>query len=306
MTEAIDNIRYLKLPEYSLVNDYLGITALSIGERSKKLLKEDQTLENAVSTFIPLASPRNSGSIAILLPGILHTTQTVFEHQIPMLSSFGHNVVGINYSDRAYSQELLRAQIIDFIRNPKNQDKEITLLGVSLGAGTIIDLLGNTDIEKVKNVKRAIMLGTIYSDKDIINGPFGKAFRLANKMTPDVVVRKFVPLAKRLCRVDPMYAGTDNSRNEELKAEVQNVSNQALVTRTKAIGNTRTIEEVKTIDRVSVLLGWWEDDYASPEARQKLKNLFPRKEEFLIDGHHGWTSSNAKQINTAISRFFSH
>lgn len=306
MTEAISNLGYIKLPEYGFANDQRAITALSIREKSRKLLEEDQSLEGAISTFTVEASFPSSQSIALLLPGIVHAPQTVFEHQISTLSGLGHDVIGINYSDSAYSQELLKAQIADFIKNPINQDKAITLIGVSLGACIIIDLLGNANTDELKNVKNAIMLGTIYSVADLKNGPFGKLLRFANKTTPKPVAERFASLARMLFRVDRLYAGKDDSRSEELKAELHNVSGQALVARTKAIGNTRAIEELGRIDDVSVLLGWWEDDYASPEARQKLKNLFPRKEEFLIDGHHGWTSSNASQINAAISRFFSH
>lgn len=306
MTEAISNLGHIKLPEYGFANDHRIITALSIREKSRKLLEENHSLEGAISTFTTEASSPNSRSIALLLPGIIHAPQTVFEHQIPTLSGLGYDVVGINYSDSAYSQELLKAQIADFIKNPINQDKAITLIGVSLGACVIIDLLGDAATDELKNVKNAIMLGTIYSVADLKNGPFGKLLRLANKTTPKPVAERFASLARMLFRVDRLYAGKDGSRSEEIKTELRNVSGQALVARTRAIGNTRAIEELGRIDDVSVLLGWWEDDYASPEAKQKLKDLFPRKEEFLIDGHHGWTSSNADQINAAISGFFSH
>lgn len=306
MTEAISNLGHIKLPEYGFANDHKAITALSIREKSRKLLEEDHSLEGAISTFTTEASSPNSRSIVLLLPGIIHAPQTVFEHQIPTLSGLGHDVVGINYSDSAYSQELLKAQIADFIKNPINQDKAITLIGVSLGACVIIDLLGDAYTDELKNVKTAIMLGTIYSVADLKNGPFGKLLRLANRTTPKPVAERFASLARMLFRVDRLYAGKDGSRSEEIKAELRNVSGQALVARTKAIGNTRAIEELGRIDDVSVLLEWWEDDYVSPEAKQKLKDLFPRKEEFLINGHHGWTSSNADQINAAISGFFSH
>jgi hypothetical protein len=278
-----------------------NVTTLSIGIRSRDILDKDTSLAKAISTLKIEADSSSTTGITILLPGIVYHPSATFEYQIPELASLRQTVVGINYSDNLYSQELLKAQIVDFVNNPENKDREITLLGVSLGACIIIDLLGNTDIKEVKNLKRAIMLGTIYSDKDILNGPFGKAFRLANKMTPDVVVGKFVPLVKRLLRADPMYTLSDRAKNQ-----VQNVSNEALVDRINAFGKTKAIEALGKIEDISVLFGWWKDDYASPETRQKLKTLFQRKEEFLIDGHHGWTSSNANQINTAISRFFSH
>lgn len=282
------------------------LTQLSLGEKSKNLLTKDQSLESAINTFSVEASSPGSKSITLLLPGIIYAPKTAFEYQIPTFSGLNHDVIGINYSNSAYSQELLKAQIIDFINNPQNQNKEITLIGVSLGACIIIDLLGNNDESELKNVKNAILLGTLYSDADLKNGPFGKVVRLANRITPELIAERFVPLAKKLFRVDPLYAGVNGSKTKELKTELADVSSQALVDRTKAVGNTKPIEELRKIDSVSVLLGWWEDDYASPEARQKLEDLFPVREEFLINGHHSWTSSGASQINQAIQRFFSH
>lgn len=283
-----------------------NVTPLSVGIQSRSILDKDASLEGAISTFRVEAYSNSTTDTTILLPGIVYHTATTFEHQIPELASLKQTVVGVNYSDNLYSQALLTSQIVDFIKNPENKDREITLLGVSLGAGTIIDLLGNADPEAVKNVRRVIMLGAIYSDKDVLHGAIGKAFRLANKMTPDGVVKRFVPLAKRLFRTDPMYALSNGAGIRDVRSQVLNVSNESLANRTKALGETKAIEDLGTIEGIPALFGWWEEDYASPEARQKLKDLFLLKAEFSIDGHHGWTSSNANQINAAISGFFSH
>lgn len=281
------------------------LTIFSLGEKSTKLIGENPQLKNTVSTFTTEGPILDSKKIALLLPGIIHTTQVVFEYQIPVLSKLDHDVIGINYSNQAYSQDMLNAQIIDFITNPKNQAKEITLVGVSLGAYAIIDLFGKSnDGNKLTNVKNAILLGTIFSVADLKNGPFGKALKLSSKFAHGPTVERFIPLVKRFIRADVLYAGIDGSRKERLQSERNNLSNKALLDRIEIFGNVGAVEELNNINNVSALFGWWEDDYASPEAKQRLGSLFPNNEEFTINGHHGWTSSNATQINEAINRFF--
>lgn len=305
MTEIATTFAYSKdikdvFPETFREN----VTSLSVGIQSRRILDRDASLQGAISTFNVEAYSNSATGITILLPGIVYHCATTFKHQIPELASLKQTVVGVNYSDNLYSQALLTSQITDFINNPENRDKQITLLGVSLGAGTIIDLLGNADTEAVKNIRGVVMLGAIYSDKDFLNGTIGKAFRLANKMTPDAVVKRFIPLAKRLFRADPMYAVSDRTGIPSASNQVLNVSNESLTNRTRALGETKAVEDLGTFEEIPALFGWWQEDYASPEARQKLQDLFPRKDEFSIDGHHGWTSSNAGQINAAISSFF--
>ena len=300
------------MTELGINPDILGpnrktdLTHLSLGKKSKLLLEQNQALSDAISTFTVEASSPSSGNVALLLPGIVHTPRVVFEHQIPTFSELKYNVIGINYSDNAHSQELLKAQIADFIGNPVNSGKAITLVGVSLGAGAIIDLLANAGIGEFSNVRNAIMLGTIYSLADLKNGPLGNAFRLADRFARGPVAERAVRLGKRFLKVDRLYAGTDGSRSAEVKNELQSISDQALLERLTAIsGNTKDAEELGTIKDVPVLFGWWEEDYASPEARQKLEGLFPNRRKFLIDGHHGWTSSGAAHINGAIEKFLS-
>ena len=306
MTEIATTFAYSKDANGAFSETFKeNVTSLSVGIQSRRILDKDASLQGALSTFTIEADSSSATGVTILLPGIVYHSPTTFRHQIPELASLKQTVVGINYSDSLYSQTLLTSQITDFINNPKNRDKQITLLGVSLGAGTIIDLLGNADAETVKNIRRVIMLGAIYSDQDILNGTIGKAIRLANKMTPDAVVKIFAPLAKRLFRADPMYADPDETGTLSADRQVSNVSNESLANRTRALGETKAAEDLGKFEEVPALFGWWQEDYASPEARQKLQDLFPQRAEFSIDGHHGWTSSYADQINTAISGFFS-
>lgn len=270
---------------------------LSIGANTKKLLELDVLLTTAINTFssdVDLRDEKNK--LAVFLPGLVIYANTTFGNQMSLFRSNGYSIVGIDYSKEAHSQPLLKAQIVDFLSCPEIRNRKVTLIGMSLGAGTIIDTLAQQGKDGLTNVEKVVLLGTVYSNEDIKNSIFGKALSFANRLTPEMVAKRFAPLAKRIFQLDPLH-------EVETREEVYEITSKALIDRAKEIGKTNPIEDVNQFPNIHALIGWWEDDYASSQARERLENLFPYRDVFTIPGHHSWTRTGAEAINSAISAF---
>jgi hypothetical protein len=286
-----DNIR--------LGQDYRNLADLG-STVTDLLIAEKPELEPKKAKIIVREPVKQESPFTVLLPGIVISPDIVYRNQSKLLSSMGQNVATVEYSNQGYSQELISAQLLDFVES-QGSDQKINLIGLSIGARAIIDALSSFPDEAKQKVDSIILLGLIYSDLDLKNDFFGKLTHIANRIAPDQVLSRLSGLVKKYIKTDPMFESDTNS-GDLVRQQVEELSPEVIVDMFNALSRSEPIKAVKPFNGIKAGIGWWYDDHASSSARNRALNLFNSPHEFTIQGHHGWTETGAEDINAAIEK----
>lgn len=279
---------------------HVDVSRLSQSDRFREILEKDFTRRDAAASFTTTPGIFDQDSVTLLLVGTLGRASDIFQEQVPTLQDLGTKPVLVDYSNQSASQQLLRAQLMDFMDSPLVEGRRISLVGVSLGAYSIIDLAIN-EPSAMERVDRQILLGPLFSRHDFKDDLPHNLVRRAGRVVNDGTVKFAMPYVRGHIKVDddPMLAG---QHQEVLDAKKQ-VTHLALSERTLPILTNSPIERYGKITDTPTLIVFWENDETSPQRREVIASAFVDPVVRSVSGNHGWMLSSAGQINPLLSEF---
>lgn len=281
----------------------VDVSHWTLGQKSRSLLERQITKRDAKSRF--LASPQafQAPSVTLFFPGTVIRAESTFARQIPQVEA-NSGAVLIDYSDSDFHLDLLRAQVVDFMDSPLISKKRVTMVGMSLGAANIIDLLFN-EKEAQARVDKVVLLGTVFSSHDLNPQRVIERLRAIHSVTPELARARLTPAAvkaatliRRRVKIDPDPMIGDKSE------EINRVSNKSLLERLASILRRERIEQ--TVSRLGRLVTpatflRWENDETDPARHDIITRAFQRATVLQIPGSHGWTHTSADYINPSLS-----
>lgn len=281
---------------------HVDVSRLSQGNRVARLLEGTNfRRRDAASTFTTTPGIFDQDSVTILLAGTLGRAGHTFSAQIPFLQELSTKPVWVDYSNARASQEMLRAQLLDFADSLLVEEREVNLVGVSLGA----DVIMNLDIQEPDaegRISRQVLAGPLFSREDFKDAwPHNLVRNVGRIINNEPVVKFVMPYARRFIKVedDPLLA----PQHEEIAESRNRVTDLALAERTLPILKSGPIEEHGKITTIPTLLIFWENDESRPERRQVIADSFTNPVVMEIPGNHGWMLSSADYINPALEEF---
>lgn len=293
---------YNRLPEASYRDmRYIDVSHWAEGDRVRGILGNNFGARKARATFSTKPGDFGNEPVTILLPGTLIPASQTFQDQIPVMQELGKPVL-IDYSNDSFSTEMLGAQIMDFIDSPLARDRRVDLVGVSLGAANIIDLLLE-ESEARDRVDRVVLLGALYSSHDLKPGRLQNFLKKAKEkgLINNSTVRAAMPFARHKIKVDhdPKLA----EQEDVIKESVGHVTDRALSERIHSILRRDPIEEQAQLDSPPALLIHWQNDESEARRQVKLANVFTHSRLNIVSGKHGWTLTSGVGINSMLVRF---
>lgn len=302
MGVEIAHERYNRLPEASYRDPrYIDISHWAEGDRVRGILGNNFGARKARATFSTKPGDFGNEPVTILLPGTLIPASQTFQDQIPVLQELGKPVL-IDYSNDSFSTEMLGAQIMDFIDSPLARDRRVDLVGVSLGAANIIDLLLE-EPEARDRVDKVVLMGALYSSHDFKPSRLNNALRRAKQLglVREPIVKAVMPLARSRIKVehDPELA----LHEEAIRESRRRVSNRALSERLYSIFNRGSIEIREKIDIPALFIFWQKDESIAPRQGVMI-DAVTNPSMGIVSGNHGWTLRSAPEINPQLEWFF--
>ena len=284
-------------------NGRVDVSNLAFGERTRGILERNSGKRHAMSRFTVNPWALEFPSDTLLLPGTVVGAETTFGSQLPEVEE-QEGAVLVDYSDTDFYPPLLRAQVMDLLDSPLVSGKSIKLVGMSLGAANIMDLLFH-EKEAQERVGNVFLLGPIFSSHDVNLGRLIERLRAVHSITPDLVRAGLTPAAvrattliRRRIKIDPDPMIGDSSE------EINKVSNRSLFERVFSILRRerieRYVERFGCITTPAILVRWHKDE-SRPERHEAIASAFERPRVEHIPGSHGWTHTSAGYINPLLS-----
>ncbi len=281
---------------------YTDVSRLSQGNRVARLLEGNNFGRRAgASAFRTTPGIFDQDSVTILLAGTLGRADHTFGAQIPFLQERGTKPVWVDYSNAKFSQEMLIAELLDFMDSLLVEGRNVNLVGFSLGAKVVMNL-HIKEPDAAGKINRQVLMGPLFSRHDFKSAPLHDLVRRAGRIvTNGPAVNLSIPYVRDHIKVgdDPLLAPQHmavlDSRNR--------VTDKALAERTLLILKSGPIEKHGEITRTPTLIVFWENDESRPERRQVIADAFVEPIVVEIPGSHGWTLTSAPEINPLIVSF---
>ncbi|MBI2621601.1 MAG: hypothetical protein HYW63_03075 [Candidatus Levybacteria bacterium] len=297
--------RYNRLPEASYRDTrYIDLSHWADGERTRRAAQRDLGRRTARATFSALPSNIRDREfidrpVTILFPGTLIPASATFREQLPVIEDSSKPVL-LDYSDRRFSQEILRSQVVDFIESPPVNGRDVNLIGFSFGAANVIDLLSHEPSVR-ERIRRVILMGALFSSHDLKNSLGYRVVKALHPVVREGTLWPVVPLLRRRVKVndDPMLLGQEGGIHGSKAA----VSHKAFAERAASVVSRDPIETLGQITDIPTLFFYWENDESDPGRRLVLAKAFPNSETVHVSGNHGHTISESHEINPEIGRF---
>jgi|SRR3989344_909715 len=285
------------------LNGRIDVSHWAFGDRSRTLLQRQIGKRQARSRFIASPQAFELSSVTLFLPGTVVQAESTFGKQIPVVEE-NSGVVLVDYSDVDFHLPLFRAQIMDFLDSPMVLGKRVSMVGMSLGAANIIDLLFS-EKKAQDRIERVVLLGTVYSSHDLNPKRVIQRARAMHSITPEIARAKLTPVAVRTAtfirkrvKIDPDPMIGDKSE------EIDKVTNKSLLERLASILRRERIEQtVARLGRLPTPATFirWEIDESDPQRHEIITQAFQRVTVAHIPGSHGWTHTSAEYINPLLS-----
>ena len=278
----------------------IDVTGYSVRERTRNLISEQPGAIDALASF-RTENPNNNDRVVILLPGIVPSSDITFFKQKQFLTSSGFEVVSVDYSTKTHSDEVLRAQLGDFLDIEQMTNRDVSFVALSFGATCVLDFLTESQQQNAQNVKKVAFIGPLHSLNDIDDPLVGKAIRLSHKLTPSSLQKSFMPFVKKAFRMDPQYV--QEFGEEYVYRDLAQMSSTALVERLRTLAQATPVGQLRRQDNVDALFIGWEKDYSSAESQTEYMNLFAESRYVTVPGRHGFTSTSSSEINQELGTF---
>ena len=279
----------------------VDLTEFSLGTRMRELgIGEDDLESDArVNTFRTAGAFNPRLPTTLLLPGIAIEADVTFQHQIEVLKIHG-NVVYVDYANQVFDQEVLRAQILDFMESDAARREGANLMGLSFGSSAILDLLVESPEADLSKLRRVILLGAIFSPDDL-GETLGKFIRSAGSNAHRVKTH-----VKKV--LDKEYFTSGIFNEEDVIAGINEDSDGALVARNQVVSKREfNIEDIEGPPRdIPALLIWWSGRAeVQPDRQHIIADYFTETVIARIPGLHGQVATQAKFINPLVDGFLS-
>lgn len=281
---------------------YVYVSHWAEGERVREVLRRNFGAREAKNTFRTTPGHFGNGPVTIFFPGTLVPADIIFQKQFPVIEGIGSMPVLVDYPHKRFSQKMLRAQIIDIINSPLAEGREVNLVGFSLGAANVLDLLIE-EPEARERIDRVVLMGALFSSHDFKDDPIYNAVKILRRygVVRESTIRAFMRFFRNRVKVDhdPLLLSQEGAISDSIR----DVGNRALSERVSSVLTRMQIESHGNITDIPALLIHWKNDESEVPRQEAIAGAFSQPETALISGNHGWTLMSAPEINPLIVSF---
>ena len=202
------------------------------------------------------------GRPTVVIGGFVPDATEALEFQRPLLRSYG-SIYYMNYSRNGFSARMFNAQLADLLDDLYSRGKRPVIMGISFGAGLLVDFLRQADEEIHKRIKGVMLVSPVLCTQDLVrqDGERAGGVRMIESNLRKILkadpadpegLNKQLERARR-CFVGLFEAGADN----------RVLSTRHLAIRRKIFGVLETTSALGGYQRVLALRDFSELKYGS-------------------------------------------